>query len=351
MSLARHHALAALVALLTASAARADAPTAKPDPGPNKKDEPLAQEFSLARATAFLDTAALHWQQSKKCFSCHTTYAYLYARPAVSASAPAHTTIRRALEELVTRRWPDKGPRWDAEVVATAAALAFNDAATTGTLHPTTKTALDRLWTVQQADGGYRWLKCGWPPMEIDDHYGVTLAAVAVGVAPGAYRESAAARAGLAKLRKYLADNPPRNAHHRAMLLWASSYLGDLLSEAQKKEFVRELRALQRPDGGWASAGLGTWKRADRKKQEPNVSDGYGTGFVVYVLRRAGVPSDDAALRRGVAWLKANQRASGRWFTRSLNRDTHHYLTEVGSAFAVMALAACDDKVPATRAR
>ena len=36
-------------------------------------------------------------------------------------------------------------------------------------------------------DGGFSWLKCDWPPMESDDHYGVTLAAIAVGVAPDDY--------------------------------------------------------------------------------------------------------------------------------------------------------------------
>ena len=61
----------------------------------------------------------------------------------------------------------DKGskPRWDTEVVATAAALAINDAATTGTLHPLTRRALDRMWTLQKPDGDWDWLKCDWPPL------------------------------------------------------------------------------------------------------------------------------------------------------------------------------------------
>ena len=37
------------------------------------------------------------------------------------------------------------------------------------------------------------------------------------------------------------------------------------------------------------------------------------------------------------------ERVSDRLFTRSLNRDDGtHYITHTGSAFAVMALAACD---------
>lgn len=316
-------------------------------PAANKPDELLAESFSLERAVHFLDSAALDWQKSRNCMTCHTNYAFLMARPYVSAEAPAHRTVRQYAEQLVTRRWQEKGPRWDAEVVATAAALAFNDARTTGRLHAATRQALDRIWTVQRADGGFSWLKCNWPPMEIDDHYGATLAAIAVGVAPDGYAETPAAKQGLEKLRGYLQANPPPMIHHQAMLLWASAHVDGLLGEAGRKAIVEELLALQRPDGGWGLATLGGWKRADGSPQDKNTSDGYGTGFVLYVLRQAGVPADDPRLAKGVAWLKTHQRASGRWFTRSMRRDGRHFITHAGTAFAVMALAECD-ALPAT---
>ena len=42
--------------------------------------------------------------------------------------------------------------------------------------------------------------------------------------------------------------------------------------------------------------------------------------------------------------MKANQRESGRWFTRSLvNDDNKHYLAHIGSAFAVMAIRDWED--------
>ena len=111
------------------------------DPGPNDPDEPLAAEFSIDRATHFLDSAALTWQKDQQCFTCHTNFAYLYARPAASADAIAHREVREFAEKLVSERWPQEGPRWDAEIVAAAAALAFNDAASTDNLHPQTRTA------------------------------------------------------------------------------------------------------------------------------------------------------------------------------------------------------------------
>jgi squalene-hopene/tetraprenyl-beta-curcumene cyclase len=311
-------------------------------PAESAKDEPLAQQFSLDQATRFLDAASLAWQSKQGCFSCHTNFAYLYARPLISAQAPAHGEIRRALEEMVSVRWREKGPRWPAEVVASAAALAFNDAHTTGKLHPLTRAALERMWTIQRKDGGWDWIKCNWPPMEYDDHYGVTLAALAVAVAPEDYARSDAGQKGLERIRAYLAKNPPENLHHRAMMLWTASYLDGFLSPEDKQTTVKELLALQRPDGGWNSARFAPWKRGDKKEQDRDTSDGYATGFTIYVLRRAGVAASEPAVQKGIAWLKSNQRDSGRWFTRSLYRDNKHYLSHVGTAFAVMALASCE---------
>lgn len=310
-------------------------------PGANQTDEPLRDAFSLEAAVRFLDRASLDWTKSRKCFTCHTNYAYLIARPAVSADVPAHRQVRNALEDLVETRWTQKGPRWDAEVVMSAAVLALNDAATTGKLHPTTRKALDRMWTVQRDDGGVDWLKCGWPPMESDDDFGAAMLALAVGAAPENYRRSEQALAGLKKLRGYLSKHAPPTLHHKAMLLWADSYLKDLLTKAQRESTIRELLRLQKYDGGWGLATLGDWKRGDKMPQDRKSSDGYGTGFVISVLRRSGIAADHLQIQKGIAWLKANQRESGRWFTRSLNKDSKHYITHAGSAFATLAIAAC----------
>lgn len=306
--------------------------------GKNAADEPLAKTFSAEQAGRFLDTASLHWQKSRQCLTCHTNYAYLMARPYLGADVTAHRQVRAFAEELIEKRWEEKGPRWDAEVIATAAALAANDAATTRTLHPLTKRALDRMWTVQRPDGGFNWLKCGWPPMENDDEYGAVLAAVAVGVAPEDYRSQPQAQEGIARLRKYLAETKWPTLHHRAMLVWAAAAWPEVLPAEARKQTIDELTTRQLPDGGWSASSLGDWTRADGTPQTPEVADGYGTGFVLFVLLKGGVPATDPRIERGIAWLKANQRESGRWFTRSLYKDNHHFLTHAGSAFAIMAL-------------
>ncbi len=308
----------------------------------NTPDEPRIKAYSFARATDFVDAAALEWTRQRECFSCHTNLAFLYARPAAIAKSKAHDEIRTALETMVTTRWPDKKPRFDAEVIASAAALAHNDAQTTKKLHPTTTLAFDRMWTLQRPDGGWNWYKCGMPPMEADDHYGVALAALAVGVAPDNYAKTDEAQKGLAKMKSYLQANQPKNVHHKGMLLWAGAYVPDLVTANDMKTWQKELRDLQLPDGGWSTSALFPWKRIDDKEQTPDVGDGYGAGFAIYVLRKTGVPASDSAIQKGLAWLKDNQRESGRWFTRSLFKDNKHYLTHAGTAMAVMAIQSCE---------
>jgi squalene-hopene/tetraprenyl-beta-curcumene cyclase len=63
--------------------------------------------------------------------------------------------------------------------------------------------------------------------------------------------------------------------------------------------------------------------------------------LAIYVLRRASTPADDPRIVRGLAWLKANQRESGHWYTRSLFKDNKHYLSHAGTAMAVMAITSC----------
>ena len=323
--------------------------TATPTP-PISEDEPLAREFSLRRAARYLDRAALEWQKKRKCGTCHTNFAYLMARPMVASVTPPAPEVRAFFEDMVRVRWEEKGPRWDAEVVAAATTLAFNDRRTTGKLHPLTRKALERMMSLQRVDGGWDWLKCGWPPMESDDHYGVTFAALGIGVAPDGFAKTPAARTCLDRIRNYLAAHPAPSLHHRAMVLWASIHVDGpltLMTKEGREKVLDELFALQRPDGGWAIASLlQGWKEHERKDdlaQDLVTSDGYGTGFVIHVARQAGVSKEDPRIRSGIRWLEKNQRQSGRWFTRSPTKDSQHFISNAGTAFAVMALAACGE--------
>ncbi len=316
-------------------------------PTPNTADEPLAKEFSLARTAAFLDAGSLWWTQEKKCGTCHTNLPYLMARPLLKEMPlEGHDEVRRFFEDRAAH-WDDGSdqskPRSDTEVVATACVLAFNDAETTGKLHPLTRRALDKMWTLQQKGGAWNWAKCQWPPFEHDDYFGAVFAAVCVGSAPDDYAKSESAKEGLDRLQSYLQQSGAPNLHHKAWLLWASVKLDGLMKPEVRKQTIAELLALQQQDGGWGLPSLGYWQSHDPEHRidKNAASDGYGTGFVIYVLRQAGLPADNPAIAKGVQWLRANQRESGRWFVRSLNTDKFHYITNAGTSFAVLALKAC----------
>jgi squalene-hopene/tetraprenyl-beta-curcumene cyclase len=333
-----------LTALVVALAAQ----TAKP------ADEPLRPAFSSALAAAFLDAGARAHEE--KCINCHATLTYLAARPALPVFSAKQNEVRKNLErfsaELAALKLNDTShPRKIAQTVMTGAALAQHDAATGGKLAPVSREALDRMWQVQQKDGGYNWLKPrGAPPSAVDDHFGATMAAFGAGVAPDGYASTPAARAGLEKLRAWLRAHPSQTMHQRAMLLLADRVAGGLLNEPGRRRTVADLLALQRPDGGWAMGSLANWKRDDGTPQDVTTSDGYGTGFVVYVLRLGGqVPADDPRIRRAVAWLATHQRAGGGWHTRSpiKNDELSSY---VGTAYAVLALKACGAIAPDTPA-
>jgi squalene-hopene/tetraprenyl-beta-curcumene cyclase len=290
-----------------------------------------------------MDDVSLQWQRQRKCVTCHTNFSYLVTGASYAGDRAAYGAIRKYVEELVAERWESKGPRWDAEVVVAAMGLAVSDADGGGKLHPLTRKALDRMWTVQKPNGGWDWLKCGWPPMESDDYYGATIALLATGRAPENYASTPAAQEGIRKVREYLGKNAPPSLHHKGMLFWASKHIEGLMTAEEQKKTVDELLALQRPDGGWGVASFLPWKRADGKEQDLAASDGYGTGYVIHLARLGGIPATDERIAKGIAWLKANQRQSGRWFTRSLNKDGKSFLTHAGTAFALLALHACGE--------
>ena len=128
-------------------------------PGPNSDKEPMAGGFSMERGARFLDAVSVDWTRGRKCGTCHTNYAHMMVGATVEKPASPELVEVRAFFESRAAGWdgPGKGakPIGDGEVVATAAALAFYDAASTGKLDPLTRSALDRVWTIQRPDGAW----------------------------------------------------------------------------------------------------------------------------------------------------------------------------------------------------
>jgi squalene-hopene/tetraprenyl-beta-curcumene cyclase len=312
-------------------------------------DEPVRDNFSAELAARYLDTASLNWQKDRNCATCHTNMSYLMARPSLRSALKDSGEVRKFFEMYYQERWQQgkKAPRNAYDPVVVATALTFNDVQTTGELSDITRKTLDMMWKTQGESGAWKWAKCGWAPMEIDDHYGVTLAALTVGIAPDDYAKTEAARVGMTKVIGYLTSQPAPSLHHRIMISWASLRVDGLMERAEQRRVLAEVLSRQLPDGGWATpAFLSDWdtfKRKDGTPHDVTTSDAYGTGLAIIVAREMGIPASDGRLQHGISWLKRNQRTSGKWFTRSPSKDSKHYFTNFASAFAVLALQSCDE--------
>jgi squalene-hopene/tetraprenyl-beta-curcumene cyclase len=377
-----------------------EVPTLKYDP-----KEPVAAKVSLARSAQYLDNMAAFWMQRKKapelvwqpspsayiapggptghfvpnwrgsltsCGHCHANFSYLMVRPLLAKEFPRSqmNETRRFLEQRIAKADGLKREQvgktfFDAEkghvgysaleYVSIATALAFHDGQTTGKLQPSTRRALTRMWAMQGSSGWDEADHCAsmaFPIVEFDPYYGATLAALATGIAPEDYARTEEARAGLARLRKFFKANPAPGPHHKAMLLWASQRTEGLMTSAERAATIKELLKLQREDGGWSTAALKFTRDYRPWRFTDPASDGYGTAFVVYVLRQAGVPAARPEIVRGVSWLKTHQRVSGTWFTaHKLGAEEPEgglgtrglSVTNLATAFAVMALKACEE--------
>jgi len=321
-------------------------------------DDP-AGEFSIERAAQFIDGVAVKWGGKHGCVTCHTNGHYLMAPPKIFKDRSAAAEVRDFAEDWIGS-WDDIGLPRDDVVVAPAAFLTINNMQMDGELRPATLDALDEVWSLQSAEGHWpNWLKCNWPPFEQDDHYGVTLMAIAMGMAPKSYTSIEPARTGVQRLLEYLRNNQPEEVHHQAMMLWAEKYYEELFTADVRQSWIDELLALQKESGGWASGDLGRWRQrapesGDLSMLDPETvereyppvmvdpnGDGYGTGFVMYVLLQAGVPESDLQIQKGLAWLRQNQQADGKWFTNSLRNkvSTANFLTHTGTVFALKVLA------------
>ena len=315
-------------------------------PEPNSADEPLAREFSLEKAARILDSASLDWQRSWQCFTCHTNVSYLMARPRLSADAPAHREVRKYTEEVISLRWEEVGPRSDAEVVALGAGLALNDSATRrSSIRSRDRAGPDVDGATPGGTGSGRSAADGrrWSRTIITES-----------------RWPQSARCRARRLRKD-AGRPGRSGEDSTLPEEQSTPrsapqgdgpLGFHVCQRpddrrRKKLCIKELVAAERPGGGWAFSRLYPWSAGDGKNRTSNRATDTARGS----SSSCSAGPECRPMSRpswGVAWLKTHQRASGRWYTRSLNKDNEHFISHAGSAFAVMALAACGEKLPST---
>lgn len=204
--------------------------------------------------------------------------------------------------------------------------------------HPADKaTDAQALWLLRRQSADGRWpVATLRPPIESNDIEVTALSMRALQLYGPKARRADYTRA-VERARDWLAAAPGEVTEERAFrllgLAWAEAG-GDL-----RRAAARELRSLQRSDGGWS--------------QEPSLeSDAYATGEALTALLESGMAAtDDPAVRRGVAFLLRTQLHDGSWYVRSravpiqayfesgFPHGADQWISAAGTAWAVRALA------------
>ena len=323
-------------------------------------DEAIRSEFSLEAAKAYLEKGSVAWTKSKKCVACHTNGTYFQMAPALAdvlgqPLAEQHEFLKKEVAKYQKANIDTlKTGIRPTQVAYMAHGLATWDKYSgDGKLSEETTQALNLMLQLQSEDGSWGNLDC-WPPFESSSYQGATVAALALTTAPGFLDQLNDEQTKKVELlKKYLRTNDAPHDYGRVLLLWAANEWEGLLSDEKKLELVSMAASHQQDDGGWTMRSFATpetWgggNRADKLKSEVDFknpqSDGHQTGLVIMVLRDAGVPADDDIIKRGIKWIKSNQRESGRWWTRSLNTDGPHFITYSGTFYPLMALHKCGE--------
>lgn len=299
---------------------------------------------AVERGLEFLQVDAVKWREERSCATCHhgtmTVWALSEAR---SRGYPIDEKEFRDVTNWTKQRLEnidkprDTRPGWSMVntpalyLAMMALAVPTQDAVSPDEL----KRIAGHLLRHQETDGSWAWSSAPAvnrpPPHFESDEVATLLGYMALGPQvtsdskdPSEVRESRAKAA--AWLEK---TEPTETAQAAGLRLLVKVRAGDS-AEALRPEIDRFL-GRQNKDGGWGQF-----------RDIP--SDAYATGQALYVLSQAGVPSERAEVRRGVAVLVADQRPDGSWPMKSrahpgAKPNTNPVpITYFGSAWATLGL-------------
>jgi len=344
------------------------------------KPAPSTATWSPEAAVRYMDSREVWWQgwdRAQKdhgtlCISCHTQATYALARPVLGdrlgqrgPSQPEQVMLA-SIEKRVSG-WKDMQPFYsdekygtgkeiesrNAESVLNAVILASYDARL-GRMSEKTRLAFDNAWALQSKTGpdagAWVWQNFEYTPWESKEsqYHWAALMAVAVGKAPGQYRDDPKIAASLAALRGYLQSHyEAQPLVNKIAALWANNFFPGVLTPDKSRKLIDDLNRLQHEDGGWSLTDLGAWERRDKTPLETR-SDGYATGLIVLVLESTTAKAkDNPHVSRGIAWLQSNQdKTTGAWPAWSLNKnrdpksDIGQFMSDAATSYAVLALEA-----------
>ena len=334
-------------------------------------DEPKVKAFgpdTVKAAVKYLDDGAICWVREKTCVNCHTTGPYLSERPALlkQLGMPLEEVLQDFIKTVPEKINPQKevekdgikyyGGSWTS--IWRSMGLAEWDKHVTGKLSAHTERSLQELLARQSANGSFvSYGEVEIPHITTD--FELTVQAVrAVTAAPGwlSNLKDPELLARVEKMKAWLRNAPPKNDFDRILRLQLAYYMPEVVPQPQRDAALALLSSKQHADGGWSlrdMSALNDWHYAITEKVATLVndlpdaakpeSDAYMTAFAIVLMRQNNVPVSDEHIQRGLAWLKQEQRVSGRWWMQSLYRGNYSYITYIATAQALKALALCDE--------
>ncbi|MGH7172051.1 MAG: hypothetical protein ACRELG_17390 [Gemmataceae bacterium] len=343
-------------------------------------DEPKVKTFgpeTIKAAAKYLDDGAHYWVREKSCLACHSTGVYMVERSALTKylGKPSEEVLRDFIASVP--KAPGKPGDSAATSVWRSSGLASWDRHVAGKLSEHTERSLRHTLMILPDDNTYNTIKLIEIPYITTRFELTTQAMRAMVTAPGwlANLKDVELLARVQRIKTFLREHQPINDYELALKLQLANLMPELVSKEERDAAMAMLWRKQQPDGGWSTRRMSdllkwrlevhppTKRQPWKEAMDPTVvalirnlpdaanpgSDPYMTAFALVLLRESGVPASDKRIQRGIAWLKANQRVSGRWWMYSLYRGNYNYITYISTAQALRALALCNELPTTTR--
>jgi squalene-hopene/tetraprenyl-beta-curcumene cyclase len=338
-------------------------------------DEPKVKACgpeTVKAAAKYLDDGAHYWVRQKSCLACHSTGVYMVERSALTKQLGRPSVeVRNDFIKSLSKEAGKPGDGDAATSVWRSSGLASWDRHVEGKLSAHTDRSLRHTVMILPDDNMYDTIKLIEIPY-ITTRFELTVQAMrALVTAPGwlANLKDPRLIARVERIKKHLREHQPLNDYELALKLQLANLMPELVSKEERDAAIAMLWRKQLPDGGWSTRRMSdllkwrvevhppTERRPWKEAMDPTVvaliqnlpdaanpgSDPYMTAFAIVLLRESGVPASDKSIQRGIAWLKENQRVSGRWWMYSLYRGNYNYITYISTAQALRALALCDE--------
>jgi hypothetical protein len=274
---------------------------------------PQLARKAAERGLTFLVDDAAKWRKERKCASCHqgtmTVWALSDAKSQGYAVAPETLTdvVKWTKERLTGIDKPrETRPGWNMVntqalyLALMAQAVPKQDAVSPEEL----KQIADHLVRHQETNGSWAWSLAPaanrFPPFMESDEVVTLLACQALTPYVSADpKEKSDVRESREKAVAWLETSGPTDTTQAAAFRLLAKARAGSSAKVIRME-IDQLLKRQNKDGGWSQL-----------KDLP--SDAYATGQALYVLNQVGMKNDRAEVKRGVAFLVANQNEDGSW--------------------------------------